>query len=202
MLKEYPDGIKGCEALEELIRYAEVFGFAKYIEVDLSLARGLDYYTGPIFEVFAKGYEEYSSLAGGGRYDEIVELFGGEPTPATGISFGVDRVILVLEAKGAFKGLPLGAEVYVAPVNELVKLDAIRITQTLRNAGFSTVIDMMGRRLSKQFEYADKKKIPMVVVVGEKDLANGEVTVRDMKTGDQAKVKVSDLVSRLEAALS
>jgi histidyl-tRNA synthetase len=202
MLKEYPDGIKGCEALEELIRYAEAFGFAKYIEVDLSLARGLDYYTGPIFEVFAKGYEEYSSLAGGGRYDEIVELFGGEPTPATGVSFGVDRVTVVLEAKGAFKGLPLGAEVYVAPVNEVVKLDAIRITQTLRNAGFSTVIDMMGRRLSKQFEYADKKKIPVVVVVGEKDLAGGEVTVRDMKTGDQAKVKVSELVSRLEAALS
>ncbi len=202
MLKDCPEGLAGCRALTSLVEYAEAFGFAQYITVDLSLARGLDYYTGPVFEVLAKGYEDYGSIAGGGRYDEIVQLFGGEPTPATGISFGVDRLASILEEQGAFKDLTLGAEVYVAPVSASVKLEAVRITQTLRNAGRSTVVDMMGRRLVKQFEYADKKKIPMVVVVGEKDLANGEVTVRDMKTGDQAKVKVLELVSRLEAALS
>lgn len=199
MLKEYPEGIKGCEALEDLIKYAGAFGFAEYIEVELSLARGLDYYTGPIFEVFAKGYEEYSSIAGGGRYDEIVELFGGEPTPATGVSFGVDRVTLILEAKGAFKDLSLGADVYVAPVNEDVVLKALEITQGLRQAGISTIVDLMGRRLGKQFEYADKKGIPTVVVVGEKDLAEGSVTVRDMKTGDQKKVKIEELLSHLKS---
>jgi len=198
MLKEYPEGIKGCEALEDLVKYAGAFGFAEYIEVELSLARGLDYYTGPIFEVFAKGYEEYSSIAGGGRYDEIVELFGGEPTPATGVSFGVDRVTLILEAKGAFKDLSLGADVYVAPVNEDVVLKALEITQGLRQAGISTIVDLMGRRLGKQFEYADKKGIPTVVVVGEKDLAEGSVTVRDMKTGDQKKVKIEELLSHLK----
>jgi histidyl-tRNA synthetase len=199
MLKEYPEGIKGCEALEDLIKYAGGFGFAEYIEVDLSLARGLDYYTGPIFEVFAKEYEEYSSLAGGGRYDEIVELFGGEPTPATGISFGVDRVTLVLEEKGAFKDLSLGADVYVAPVNEDVILKAIDITQVLRRAGIPTIVDLMGRRLGKQFEYADKKGIPRVVVVGAKELADMSVTVRDMKTGDQRMVLIEELVSYLRA---
>ncbi len=199
MLKEYPEGVKGCEALEDLIKYAGAFGFAEYIEVELSLARGLDYYTGPIFEVFAKGYEEYSSIAGGGRYDEIVELFGGEPTPATGVSFGVDRVTLILEAKGAFKDLSLGADVYVAPVNEDVVLKALEITQGLRQAGISTIVDLMGRRLGKQFEYADKKGVPTVVVVGEKDLAEGSVTVRDMKTGDQKKVKIEELLSHLKS---
>ena len=198
MLKEYPEGVKGCEALEDLIKYAEAFGFAEYIEVDLSLARGLDYYTGPIFEVFAKGYEEYSSLAGGGRYDEIVELFGGDPTPATGISFGPDRVTMVLEEKGAFKDLTLGADVYVAPVNEDVVLKAIEITQSLRRAGVSTIVDLMGRSLGKQFEYADKKGVPTVVIVGEKDLAEASVTVRDMKTGDQEKLKVDELPSRIK----
>jgi len=202
ILKDYPEGLAGCRALSSLAEYAEAFGFAQYITVDLSLARGLDYYTGPVFEVFAEGHEDYGSIAGGGRYDEIVQLFGGEPTPATGISFGVDRLTPILEEKGAFKDLTLGAEVYVAPVSASVKLEAIKITQMLRNAGRSTVVDMMGRRLVKQFEYADKKKIPIVVVVGEKDLAEGEVTVRDMRTGDQAKVKVRELVSRLEAALS
>ncbi len=199
MLMEYPEGIKGCEALEDLVKYAGAFGFAEYIEVELSLARGLDYYTGPIFEVFAKGYEEYSSIAGGGRYDEIVELFGGEPTPATGVSFGVDRVTLILEAKGAFKDLSLGADVYVAPVNEDVVLKALEITQGLRQAGISTIVDLMGRRLGKQFEYADKKGIPKVVVVGAKELADMSVTVRDMKTGDQSKVLIEELVSYLRA---
>lgn len=199
MLKEYPEGIKGCEALEDLIKYAGAFGFAEYIEVDLSLARGLDYYTGPIFEVFAKGYEEYSSIAGGGRYDEIVELFGGQPTPATGVSFGVDRVTLILEAKGAFKDLSLGADVYVAPVNEDVVLKAVEITQGLRQAGISAIVDLMGRSLGKQFEYADKKGIPKVVVVGAKELADMSVTVRDMKTGDQTKVLIDELVSYLRA---
>ncbi|TRO54167.1 histidine--tRNA ligase [Candidatus Bathyarchaeota archaeon] len=193
-LKDYPEGLAGCEALSSLVEYAKAFGFAKYITVDLCLARGLDYYTGPVFEVLAVGYEDYGSIAGGGRYDEIVQLFGGEPTPATGISFGIDRLTPILEEKGAFAGLNLGAEVYVAPVNESVKLDAVRITQTLRNAGVSAIVDMMGRRLGKQFEYADKKNIPVVVVVGEKDLALGEVTVRDMKTGDQQKVKLDDLI--------
>ena len=201
LLKDYPEGLAGCRALSSLVEYAEAFGFAQYITVDLSLARGLDYYTGLVFEVFAEGHEDYGSIAGGGRYDEIVQLFGGEPTPATGISFGVDRLTPILEEKGAFKDLTLGAEVYVAPVSASVKLEAIKITQMLRNAGRSAVVDMMGRRLVKQFEYADKKKIPVVIVVGEKDLAHGEVTVRDMKTGDQAKVRVSDLVGRLEAAL-
>jgi histidyl-tRNA synthetase len=199
MLKEHPEGIKGCEALEDLIKYAGAFGFAEYIEVDLSLARGLDYYTGPIFEVFAKGYEEYSSIAGGGRYDEIVELFGGQPTPATGVSFGVDRVTLILEAKGAFKDLSLGADVYVAPVNEDVVLKAIEITQGLRQAGISAIVDLMSRSLGKQFEYADKKGIPKVVVVGAKELADMSVTVRDMKTGDQTKVLIEELVSYLRA---
>jgi histidyl-tRNA synthetase len=202
ILKGYPEGVAGCRALLSLVEYAEAFGFAQYITVDLSLARGLDYYTGPVFEVLARGHEDYGSIAGGGRYDEIVQLFGGEPTPATGISFGVDRLTPILEEMGAFKDLTLGAEVYVAPVSASVKLEAVKITQMLRNAGRSTVVDMMGRRLGRQFEYADKKNIPVVVVVGEKDLARGEVTVRDMKTGDQAKVKVSELVSRLEAALS
>jgi len=199
MLKDYPEGIKGCKALADLYRFAEAFGFAEDVVVDLSLARGLDYYTGPVYEIFAKGFEEYSSIAGGGRYDEIVELFGGQSTPATGVSFGIDRLTLILEEKGAFKDLNLGADVYVAPVSDSVRFKAVEITQTLRKAGISAVVDMMGRRLGKQFEYADKKGIPTVVVVGEKDLAEGSVTIRDMKTGDQKKVKIEELFSHLKS---
>jgi len=198
MLQNYEDGVKGCKALEELYKYAKAFGFAQYIRVDLSLARGLDYYTGPVFEVIAKGYENYGSIAGGGRYDEIIELFGGPPTCATGVSFGVDRVTLILEEKGAFADLTLGAKVYVAPVNEKVIDVAIKIAQKLRAENIPTIVDMMGRRLGKQFEFADKKGIPKVVVVGERELAEDAVTVRDMNSGEQTKVKLDELTSYLQ----
>ncbi len=198
MLQNYEDGVKGCKALEELYKYAKAFGFAQYIRVDLSLARGLDYYTGPVFEVIAKGYENYGSIAGGGRYDEIIELFGGPPTCATGVSFGVDRVTLILEEKGAFADLTLGAKVYVAPVNEKVIDEAIKIAQKLRAENIPTIVDMMGRRLGKQFEFADKKGIPKVVVVGERELAEDAVTVRDMNSGEQTKVKLDELTSYLQ----
>ena len=91
----------------------------------------------------------------------------------------------------------LGANVYVAPVNQEVLIEAIKITQMLRREGLSTVIDMMGRRLGKQFEYADKKNIPNVVIVGERELAEESVTLRNMKTGEQKKVKISELVNVL-----
>ena len=198
MLQNYEDGVKGCKALEELVKYAKAFGFAQYIRVDLSLARGLDYYTGPVFEVIAKGYENYGSIAGGGRYDEIIELFGGPPTCATGVSFGVDRVTLILEEKGAFADLTLGAKVYVAPVNEKVIDEAIKIAQKLRAENIPTIVDMMGRRLGKQFEFADKKGIPKVIVVGERELAEDAVTVRDMNSGEQTKVKLDELALYLQ----
>jgi len=198
MLQNFEEGVKGCKALEELYKYAKAFGFAQYIRVDLSLARGLDYYTGPVFEVIAKGYEYYGSIAGGGRYDEIIELFGGPPTCATGVSFGVDRVTLILEEKDAFADLTLGAKVYVAPVNAKVIDEAIKIAQKLRAENIPTIVDMMGRRLGKQFEFADKKGIPKVVVVGERELAEDAVTVRDMNSGEQTKVKLDELTSYLQ----
>jgi len=197
LMKGYPEGLKGCEALRKICVYADGFGYSKYIAVDLSLARGLDYYTGPVFEVTAKGFEKYGSIAGGGRYDEIVELFGGEPTCATGVSFGIDRLVPILEEKGVFKDMHLGAKVYVAPINQKVLVEALKITQSLRNAGIPTIVDLMGRKLNKQLKYADKKKIPNVVVVGERELAEGNVTLRDMKTGVQEKVPISRLVERL-----
>jgi histidyl-tRNA synthetase len=197
IVKDYPNGVKGCEALSRLYEYAKGFGFAEYITVDLSLARGLDYYTGPVFEVLAKGFEEYGSIAGGGRYDEIVELFGGTPTYATGVSFGPDRLTPILEEKGVFKDVVLGADVYVAPVSQEVLIEAIKISQNLRRANISTVVDLMNRSLSKQFEYADKKNIPLVIIIGERELAEESVTIRDMKTGKQTRVRIDKILDYL-----
>jgi len=202
LLNEYPEGEKGCDALLDLFTFAESFGFSEYIIVDLSLARGLDYYTGPVFEIHSKDFPEYGSLAGGGRYDKLIELFGGEPTPATGVSFGIDRITPILDKIGVFKEMNLGVHVYVAPVNPNIYWKAIEIAQMLRDASIPTNIDMMRRKLGKQFEYANKKGIPKVVVVGQKDLAEESVTVRDMNTGDQEKVKLINLVNYLQESTS
>ncbi len=199
LLKNDPEGLQACDCLAAIVAYSALFGYREYINVDLSLARGLDYYTGPIFEVLAKGYEDYGSIAGGGRYDEIIGLFGGEPTPATGISLGVERIVLLLEMKQGFEGLKLGSEVLVAAISEVVVPEAILITQELRTAGILTLMDLTGRRLSKQLEYANKKSVRKVVIVGEKDIAGGNVTVRDMSTGEQEKVEREELLSFLRA---
>jgi histidyl-tRNA synthetase len=193
-LKDSPEGLKGCKALRDMIAYAKSFGYAQFIVVELSLARGLDYYTGPVFEVSAKGYEDYGSIAGGGRYDEIINIFGGNTTPATGISFGIERLVPLLEQKGGFNNIDLGVDVLVAAVAESAKSEAIKVAQELRSAGHSTIIDLMGRRFSKQLEYADKKHVRKVVILGERELAEGCLTIKDMKTGKQTKVERGKLL--------
>lgn len=195
LLQDSPKGLEGCLALEKMSRYAESFGYSEFLVVELNLARGLDYYTGPVFEVSAKGYEDYGSIAGGGRYDEIIELFGGDAAPATGISFGIDRLVSLLEAKNGFRDVRLGIDVLVAPTSEKMQDAAIEIAQELRKAGKSTLIDLLGRRLSKQLDYANKKQVRNVVIVGERELTEGKVTVRDMMTGDQAEVGRRNLLS-------
>ncbi len=196
-LKDDAAGVKGCRALRAISEYAEAFGYSKYLVVELSLARGLDYYTGPVFEVSAKGYEDYGSIAGGGRYDEIIGLFGGESTPATGISLGIERLVPLLEIKGGFDKVELGVDVLVAAISNKVTREAICISQDIRKAGIPTLIDLLMRRLSKQLEYAAKKGVRKVVIIGEKELLEGNVTVRDMRTGEQIKVKQGDLINLL-----
>ena len=196
-LEKQPEGVKGCVALKSILDYSKPFGYYDYIVVDLTLARGLDYYTGPVFEVSAKGYEDYGSIAGGGRYDEIIGLFGGEPTPATGVALGIERIVQLLDRKNGFENLRLGVEVLVSPVSESVKSTAIEVAQSLRKSGISTTLDLLGRGLSKQLNFADRKGIRKVIIVGEKELKKGCVTLRDMATGDQKKVKIDELPSLL-----
>lgn len=192
-------GIEGCKVLSDLVSHAEKFGIANFITVDLSLARGLDYYTGPVFEVGVKGHEGYGSIAGGGRYDEIIELFGGEPTPATGISFGVERLVTLLEDIRKFEELHLGIDVFIAVVSESVRDYSIAIAQSLRNAGIPSELNLLDRALSKQFEHADRKNAKWVIIVGERERSQESVTIRDMKTGDQTKIKSSELVDYIKS---
>jgi histidyl-tRNA synthetase len=198
-LMDSQEGLKGLKALKDLVENAKLFDYDKYLDIELSLARGLDYYTGPVFEVLAEGYEDYGSIAGGGRYDGIINLLGGGNTPATGISFGIDRLVPLIEMKGGFNDIELGVDVLVAPISAVMKGEAIKVAQELRAVGISTIIDLLGRSFSKQLEYANKKGVRKVVIVGKQELEEGCLTIKDMKTGDQLKVERSRLLEIIKS---
>lgn len=189
----FPDGLQACDALQSIVEYSSYYGIDSYLVVDLGLARGLDYYTGPVFEIYAEGYEEYGSIAGGGRYDELVQILGGDPTPMTGISMGIHRLVAILEKIGVFDRLELAPQVYVVSVSDETRSKAIEVAQTLRRAGFSTEMDLLGRGFSKQLDIANKKGVRKAVIVGEKELEEGCVSVRDMETAEQRMVRLDRL---------
>ena len=188
---------QGLEELRALASALEYYSPDAELVLDLSLARGLGYYTGVVFEVWSK--DSPGSLAGGGRWDDLIEALGGKPTPATGVAIGVERLILLMEEKGMFKGLPRTVcRAFVAPANDSVRPDAFRILRILRKAGIPSETDLMKRKLRKQLEYVDSKGIPFAVIVGPKDLAEGRVTVRNMETGEEEKVALDGLAEALK----
>jgi histidyl-tRNA synthetase len=188
-----------CNSLSGIVEYAELFGFSQYLTIDLSLARGLDYYTGPVFEVGLAG-ENVGSLAGGGRYDRLIEVYGGKPMPATGISLGIERIITLLERGGLFESINTVTQVFVACTSPLKK-EAIGVARRLRGAGLRVDIDLMGRSLANQLEYVNKKGIGLAVIVGEMELQEGCVALRDMKEKRQINVKLEDLVKAARTRL-
>jgi len=196
-IQGFPGGLAACDALQSIVDLSADYGIAPYLVIDLGLARGFDYYTGPVFEVYAEGYEEYGSIAGGGRYDELVQLFGGEPTPMTGVSMGIWRLVLILEKMGAFESLDLAPQAFVVPTSVAMRSKAIEVAQTLRRSGIRTEMDLLGRGLRRQLDIANRRGVRKVVIVGERELEEGCVSVRDMETAEQKKVRLDRLTEEI-----
>lgn len=196
--------IIGTEGVDELALMAEIFeesGVAELIEFDMSLARGLDYYSGPVFEGRYLGKPTVGSIFGGGRYDQLIEKFGGQPTPATGISLGIGRLIEVVLARGVGKELTQQLDVFVAPIKRPMLRYAISFQSELIQAGFSCEVDLMNRPLKKLLEQADSKNAKYTIIVGERDIAKGEVSVRNMTSKETEQVKSIALTKYLLKAL-
>ncbi len=194
----------GIEGVDELTLMAEIFeesGVSEWVEFDMSLARGLDYYTGPVFEGRYLGKPAVGSILGGGRYDHLIEKFGGKPTPATGISLGIGRLIEVVLARGSGKDLTKQLDVFVAPIKRPMLKYATSFQTMLVQAGLSCEVDLMDRNLKRLFEQADLKNAKFTVIVGERDIVKGEVSVRNMATKETEQVKMENLVGHLLKAL-
>ena len=166
-------------------------------EEDSTLVRGLDYYTRTVFEVQAEGLGSQNAIGGGGRYDRLTELFGGQPTPGIGFALGFERTVLALQAAGVEVPRPAIAEVYVARVTPEVAIAAFALTSRLRAAGIAAETDHQYRSLKAQFKAADRLGARAVVIVGPDELAAGEVVVRDMGTSTETRCTLDAVVALL-----
>ncbi|MCQ5340458.1 MAG: histidine--tRNA ligase [Candidatus Methanomethylicia archaeon] len=180
---------EGLSELREIINLSQLFEINNLIEVDFSLVRGLDYYTGPVFEIKSK--EHIVSIAGGGRYDDLIEKFGGISIPATGISLGIERLYEILSRK-IISNEPI-TKIFIANVNEEVFSEVIKIYKKLISYGISTEIDLMKRKLTRQLEYSNSKNIPYVLIVGPKEIKEGIFKLRDMKNKKEYDVKIEEI---------
>lgn len=166
---------------------------------DPTLARGLDYYTGLIFEVDVEGYTA-GSVGGGGRYDKLIGLFTDNSYPAVGFSFGFDRVLEAMQTVGITKDETASTKVLVTVFDEERLENSLETTSYLRNSGINTEIYLdPGAKLDKQIKYADSKKIPFVVILGPKEIEDKSVTVKNLTTGEQKTTKIGLLKSLIDA---
>lgn len=187
-------GLKGIEEMESVFGYIERSGVGLQVDLDLSLARGLNYYTGAIFEVKALDYA-IGSICGGGRYDDLTGIFGMPDTSGVGISFGADRIYDVMTGLGLFpEEVDSSTRLLFTNFGGEEEAVSLALLRQLRDADIAAEIYPEASKMKKQMEYADRRSIPYVAIVGSDELAAGAVTLKDMRTGEQRKVAFGDLV--------
>jgi histidyl-tRNA synthetase len=188
-------GLKGVEELESVITRSLELGIeVKNLVFDITLARGLDYYTGAIFEVKANDVQ-MGSIGGGGRYDNLTEVFGVKNIPGIGISFGLDRIYLVMEELGLFpEEAASNVEYLFANFGGDESLEALKLIRQLREKGVSAEMYPENAKLGKQFTYAEKKSIKNLVFLGEEEIKNKTVTYKNLKAGEQKTVSLEEFL--------
>jgi len=192
LVADLPKAKTALKNLHEILEHTRSFGVEKFT-VDLGIARGLEYYTDLVFELYVDGVQ----VAGGGRYDELIELLGGDPCPAVGVGFGVNRIARALLKRGMI--VPRERlDCVVLPAGEEVLSECLKIVGGLRRAGLLVDVDLMGRKLSKAIAYANARGAKSAIIVGVKDLKEGKVTLRDMRTGKQELVARKELAGKLK----
>ena len=190
-------GAKGIEEMRTIFDTVEALGIALTPELDLSLARGLNYYTGAIFEVKANDYA-IGSISGGGRYDDLTGIFGMSGMSGVGISFGADRIYDVMLGLELFpKELACSTKVLFTNFGEEEQMAAMALVGKLRDKGVATEIYPEAAKMKKQMEYANRRGIPYVVILGSEELQRRVVTLKDMLSGEQCEVAFDELCDRL-----
>ena len=203
LLVDSPIGLEGVKEVKELFNYLQGYEIPEeFLLFDLTLARGLDYYTGPIFETVVDK-PRIGSITGGGRYDRLIGLFTGREEPATGSSIGLERIVTVMDELNMFP------EDFTTPIKVLVTVFdedtlnySIQIAKMLRSAGIPTDLYTGTSKIRGQFGLANDKKIPIVIVAGSNEIETKSVNIKNMQTGDQQTVSLSELVNKVQNVLN
>lgn len=199
LVKPYDEPQESLAELEELVKTLDSFGVDNYT-LNLGVARGLDYYTGIVFEVYIPELGAQKQVCGGGTYS-LIKVFGGEEIESTGFAFGFDRLMNAIEELNGEKELKPYLDVFVAPINDETRQKSFEITQTLRKNGIATDVDLNRKKFKKLMNHANNINVGKVVIVGKKDLDEGKVTVKDMNSGDQELVSLDSLVDYIKGEL-
>lgn len=197
ILADSPTGLLGVEEMRTLFDCVAKVGYTLNVELDLSLARGLNYYTGAIFEVKANDFA-IGSICGGGRYDNLTGIFGMPDVSGVGISFGADRIYDVMVGLDLFPA-EIGCSTKVLFVNlgEAEAMASLCAVNELRSAGISAEIYPDSAKMKKQMEFANRRAIPYVAIIGSNELEQGVVTLKNMNTGEQNTVAIADIAAHI-----
>lgn len=199
ILSESETGKKGVEESDFILTTLETMGIKNEIELDLTLARGLSYYTGAIFEVKALDVQ-IGSITGGGRYDNLTGVFGLSGVSGVGISFGADRIFDVLNQLDLYpKEAVNGTRLFFVNFGEKEAAYCLPVLAKVRNAGINAEIFPDSSKMKKQMSYANAKNIPFVAIVGEKEMAEGKIMLKNMETGEQQLVSADELITLVQA---
>ena len=191
-------GRKGIEELKEVLKFSDALNLSSEIEVDFSLARGLNYYTGTIIEVKAKDVE-IGSITGGGRYDNLTGIFGMPGLSGVGISFGADRIYDVLNALNLYPDEITGnVKVMFVNFGQEEALKSLQYVNILRENGISALLYPDNAKMKKQMQMANDDKVPFVAIVGKDELEAGKIMLKNMETGSQELVSVEDIIEKLK----
>ncbi len=185
---------KGVEELKAVIKNVKLFGVPESnFTVDLTIARGLDYYTGTVYETFLNDYREIGSVCSGGRYENLAEYYTNKSLPGVGVSIGLTRLFYKLNELNIIKAEKKSvADILIIPMVENLE-EPIKLATKLRNMGINTEIYLNDKKLKAKFKYADKLEIPYVIVMGEDEIKSGEITLKDMKTGEEEKLPIDEM---------
>ncbi|MEI7629033.1 MAG: histidine--tRNA ligase [Bacteroidota bacterium] len=195
LIGENETGNKGIAELEWVLNYHQHNFVSKHLQADFTLARGLNYYTGIIFEVKANN-AQMGSIGGGGRYDDLTGTFDVPNIPGVGISFGVDRIYDVMEELQLFPAeVQTGTKVLFFNLGDAESRAAYTLVQALRSKGIAAELYHENSKFDKQFKYADKKQIPYAIIIGSKELLENSVVIKNLLTGDQQSLSNDELLS-------
>ncbi|MFW9830538.1 MAG: histidine--tRNA ligase [Candidatus Thorarchaeota archaeon] len=193
---------QALKPLEELAIQLKDLGIENCCEFDASIARGLDYYTGIVFEAWDRSSELLRAICGGGRYDDLVGIFEGQPLPGTGFGMGETVLLELAEEKNLLPIPDPPADLYIAPVSEKQQAASRQIASSLRRAGIRTLYNGFSWSLTKQLDEASKRQIPYAAIIGPRELTNDSVNLRDMRTGKEKLVKIENLASVIRKSTS